>query len=93
MLAIPGLGLAGTATVLASSSISSFAGVSSVFGSMGGAIARMLDDHDVDGFTAAYLSKQIRHGKVFMCIDTCDVGHLRSTAQSIISQNGGSLTS
>lgn len=92
MLAIPGLGLAGAAAGLTSSTMSSFAGVSSVFGSMGGAIARMLDDHDVDGFTAAYLSKQVHHGKVFMCIDTCNVEHLHLTAQQIVKRNGGFLT-
>ena len=41
-----------------------------MFGATGGAIVKMLSDHDVDGREVNYYERQIRLGRVFVSVDT-----------------------
>jgi uncharacterized membrane protein len=56
--------------VLAASALTSIATVGGILGATGGALARMLTDHDVDGVAARYYEEQIQRGKVFVSVDT-----------------------
>lgn len=88
-LAIPGIGLVAAAGAIAASSFSSVAAVSAVIGATGGAVARMLTDHDVDGREANYFERQIRRGKVFVSVDTRIAQGQRELALNVLLQNGG----
>lgn len=70
VLLVPGIGPVAAAGALLTSTFSQVAAISAVIGSTGGAIARMLTDHDVDGVSASFFEQQIRRGKVFMAVDT-----------------------
>lgn len=70
VMLVPGIGPVAVAGVIATSALSQVAAVSAAIGSTGGAIARMLTDHDVDGVSASFYEQQIRRGKIFMAVDT-----------------------
>ncbi|GGC07848.1 hypothetical protein GCM10011494_28110 [Novosphingobium endophyticum] len=89
ILFIPGIGLVAAAGAIAASSFSSVASVSAIIGATGGAMARMLTDHDVDGREANYFEGQIRRGKVFVSVDTRIAEGQREIARRILLRNGG----
>lgn len=86
VIAIPGVAAAGVAAAAAYSSI---AAVGGAFGATGGAIAKMLTDHDVDGVAAAYYDEQAQRGKIFVSVDTRIADSQREVAREILRQHGG----
>lgn len=88
VLAIPGIGAVAAAGAIAAA-IPSVASVSGIIGATGGAIAHMLDDHDVDGIAANYFEQQIRRGKVFVSVDVGGDEELRAKARSALKRAGG----
>jgi hypothetical protein len=89
LLAIPGVGQLAAAGAIATSALSSVATVSGIIGAAGGAIARMLTDHDVDGVSATYYQQQIRRGKIFVSVDTRIAEGQRDSARHVIRKHGG----
>lgn len=89
ILAIPGVGPVAAAGALAASAFSSVAAVSGIIGATGGAIARMLTDHDVDGVSAGYYEQEIRRGKVFVSVDTRIALDQQDQALQILKSFGG----
>ena len=89
VLAIPGVGQIAATGAIAASAISSVATVSGVIGAVGGAIAKMLTDHDVDGVSASYYQRQIRRGTIFVSVDIRIANGQREVAQQILTQNAG----
>lgn len=89
LLAIPGVGAGAAAGAIASSAISSVAAVSGIIGATGGAIARMLTDHDVDGVAVTYYEQQVRRGKVFVSVDTRLAEGQRGPARLLLRRHGG----
>jgi hypothetical protein len=83
---IPGFGPLAVAGGLAASAIGSFAAASGIFGATGGAVARMLTDHDVDGISATYYQEQVRKGKIFVSVDASVVGDQRDLARALLKQ-------
>lgn len=69
LVMVPGLGAVAAAGAIAGS-VSSVASLSGIFGATGGAMAKMLTDHDVDGREANYYERQIKRGRVFVSVDT-----------------------
>ena len=92
VLAIPGVGPIAAAGAIAAAA-PSVAGVSGVIGATGGAIARMLDDHDVEGIAANHFEQQIRRGKVFVSVDVRETEGGRKQARDILNANGGKSVS
>ena len=70
VLLIPGIGGVAAAGAILASAGPSVAAVSGVIGATGGAIAKMLTDHDVDGPSVAFFQTEIQRGKAFLSIDT-----------------------
>lgn len=68
------------------------ASVSGVIGATGGAIAKMLTDHDVDGVSAEYYGRQIKRGKLLLSVDTRVAGVEREQALALLQQYGGHST-
>ncbi|WFL77490.1 hypothetical protein P7228_00035 [Altererythrobacter arenosus] len=89
ILAVPGVGPVAAAGAIASSAYVSVASVSGIIGATGGAMAKMLTDHDVDGVSAAYYDQQIQRGKTFLSVDTRIAGGFAQTARDILAQCGG----
>lgn len=87
VLAIPGVGSVAAAGAIAAAAFPSVASVSGAIGATGGAIARMLDDHDVEGIAANYFEQQIRRGKIFVSVDVS--GGNRDRARALLRANGG----
>lgn len=90
VLLVPGVGPVAAAGALATSAISSVASVSGIIGATGGAIAKMLTDHDVDGVSAEFYDRQIKRGKVFVSVDTREAGITREQILAILRESGGS---
>lgn len=88
-LFVPGVGPVAAAGALASSAITSVASVSGIIGATGGAIAKMLTDHDVDGVSAAFYDRQIQRGKVFVSVDGEYPGVDKAHAREILDAHGG----
>lgn len=88
VLAIPGIGPIAAAGAIAAAA-PSVAGVSGVIGATGGAIARMLDDPDVEGIAANHFEQQIRRGKVFVSVDVRETDLNRDDARTVLRQAGG----
>jgi hypothetical protein len=86
---IPGVGLVAAAGAIAATAFPTVASLSAVIGATGGAIARMLTDHDVDGREADYYERQIRRGRVFICVDTRLAKGQRDVARRILMRSGG----
>lgn len=89
VLLVPGVGPVAAGGAIAASALSSMASVSGVIGATGGALAKMLTDHDVDGVTATQYDDEIRRGKVFLSVDTRIAGGLGDTAAEIMERHGG----
>ncbi len=89
MIAIPGVGPVAAAGAVAAAAYSSIAAVGGALGATGGAIAKMLTDHDVDGVSAAYCDAQARRGKIFVSVDTRLADDQREIAREILRQHGG----
>ena len=89
ILFVPGIGPVATAGILATSALTSVATVSGVIGATGGAVAKMLTDHDVDGVHARYYEEEIRRGKVFVSVDTRHAAGGPADALQILKQRGG----
>ncbi|TNE48176.1 MAG: hypothetical protein EP341_08835 [Sphingomonadales bacterium] len=89
VLAVPGVGPVAAAGALAGTAITSVASFGGIVGATGGAIAKMLTDHDVDGVTAALYDQQIKRGKVFVSVDTSHAGADAELARSVLDANGG----
>lgn len=89
ILTIPGVGPVAAAGAIAASAFSSVAAVSGVIGATGGAIARMLTDHDVDGVSANFYAQQVGRGKVFLSVDPRIAGIEDEVIQQILQRNGG----
>jgi len=89
LLFVPGVGPVAAAGAIAASAIGSVASVSGIIGATGGAIAKMLTDHDVDGVSAAQYEAQIKRGKIFLSVDTGDAGDVRDCAISVFQRLGG----
>ena len=91
VLFIPGLGPVAAAGAIAAAA-PSVAGISGVIGATGGAITRMLDDHDVEGIAANYYEQQINRGKVFVTVDVTDDDDRRDMARRLLRTLGGKTT-
>jgi len=89
ILAVPGIGPIAAAGAIASSAFSSVGAVGAAIGATGGAIARMLTDHDVDGVSATYYEQQIRRGKIFVSVDTRIAEGQHDLARKILTRHGG----
>ena len=89
ILLVPGVGPVAAAGALATSAISSVASVSGIIGATGGAVAKMLTDHDVDGVMAEYYDRQIKRGKVFVSVDEEQAKASRDFITQILETNGG----
>lgn len=87
VLVIPGLGPIAAAGAIAAAA-PTVAGVSGVIGATGGAIARMLNDQDVEGIAANHYEQQIRRGKVFVSVDVSETEGGREKARAILSKRG-----
>lgn len=88
-LAIPGVIPAAAAGAVAASAASSIAAVGAAFGSTGGAIARMLSDHDVNGVSETYYLENFRRGKVFVSVDTRIANAERPVIRQVLKDAGG----
>lgn len=88
-LLVPGVGTVAAAGAIATSAIGSVASVSGIIAATGGAIAKMLTDHDVDGVSAAYYDRQIQRGKVLVSVDSKVPKVDRALAQEILASFGG----
>ena len=89
IIMIPGFGALAVAGGLAASAIGSFAAASGIFGATGGAVARMLTDHDVDGISATYYQEQVRKGKIFVSVDARVADSQRELVRKILLDRGG----
>lgn len=88
-LAIPGVGPLAAAGAIAASAVPAGAGIGAAVGATGGAIAKMLTDHDVDGRDAEYYEEHIQRGGLFVSVDTRQGGADPETARSILQRCGG----
>ncbi|MBT8389538.1 MAG: hypothetical protein KJP13_07820, partial [Altererythrobacter sp.] len=86
---VPGVGPLAAAGALAASAIPSVASVSGIIGATGGAVAKMLTDHDVDGVMAEYYDRQIKRGKVFVSVDQRQTTLAREFVERVLEKNGG----
>ena len=89
MLMIPGIGPVAVAGAMAGAAIAPVAAVSSVIGATGGAIAKMLTDHDVDGVAATLYEREIKRGKVFLSVNTQDTEFDIDAVSRILADHGG----
>ena len=89
MLMIPGLGPVALAGSLASAAIGPVAAVSGVIGATGGAIAKMLTDHDVDGVSATLYEREIKRGKVFLSVNTEQLSLPVAEVRRVLAAHGG----
>ena len=88
-LAIPGVGPLAAAGAIAASAVPTAAGVGAAVGATGGAIAKMLSDHDVEGSDAEYYEEHIHRGGIFVSVDTRQSEGLTETARDILHRYGG----
>ena len=65
-------------------------GITGVYYPTGGAIAKMLTDHDVDSVSAEFYDRQIKRGKVLVSVDTRETEKPREECLAILMDNGGS---
>lgn len=89
ILMIPGIGPVAVAGAMASSAIGPVAAVSSVIGATGGAIAKMLTDHDVDGVSATLYEREIKRGKIFLSVNTDFDGVEPAKIRRLLTSQGG----
>ncbi len=89
ILMVPGVGPLAAGGALASSAISSVASLSGIIAATGGAVAKMLTDHDVDGVSASFYDKEIQRGKIFLSVDTDIAKVTRERVLEIFANHGG----
>jgi len=88
-LAIPGVGPLVAAGAIAASAVPTAAGVGAAVGATGGALAKMLSDHDVDGRDAEYYEERLQNGAIFVSVDARQSTEKAATARDILYANGG----
>ena len=88
-LAIPGVGPLAAAGAIAASAVPTAAGVGAAVGATGGAIARMLGDHDVDARDAEYYEEHINRGGTFVSVDARLSEDMAETIREILDRHGG----
>ena len=88
-LAIPGVGPLVAAGAIAASAIPTAAAIGAAAGATGGAIARMLSDHEVEGRDAEYYEEHISRGGIFVSVDTRLTEGTAESAQIILERCGG----
>jgi hypothetical protein len=88
-LAIPGVGPLVAAGAIAASAIPTAAAIGAAAGATGGAIARMLNDHEVEGPDAEYFEEHISRGGIFVSVDTRLTEGTAESAQIILERCGG----
>ena len=91
VLFVPGVGGVAAAGAILASVAPSVAAVGGIIGATGGAIAKMLTDHDVDSPSASYYDQEIRRGKVFLSADTTRAAIARVTIEKVMIEHGGVL--
>ncbi len=89
ILMIPGIGPVAVAGALASSAIAPVAALSSIIGATGGAIAKMLTDHDVDGVSATLYEREIKRGKIFVSVNSDIEGVDKAQVRRLLVSQGG----
>ena len=92
-LAIPGVGPLAAAGAIAASAVPTAAGVGAAVGATGGAIARMLSEHNVDDEDAAFYEDRIQNGGVFVSVDKNLAAGSSDAAQDILQRYGGQSAS
>lgn len=88
-LAIPGVGPLVAAGAIAASAIPTAAAIGAAAGATGGAIARMLSDHEVEGRDAEYYEEHISRGGIFVSVDTRLATGTAESAKIILERCGG----
>ena len=88
-LAIPGVGPLAAAGAIATWAVPPVAAFGAAFGATGGAIARMLSDHDVDRNDAEYYEEHIGRGGTFVSVDTRQANVDREQVRAILRDCGG----
>ena len=88
-LAISRVGQLAAAGAIAASAVLTAAGVGAALGATGGAIARMLSEHDVGDYDAAFYEERIQSGDVFVSVDTRRAEGSSEAAQEILQRYGG----
>jgi len=88
-LAIPGVGPLDAAGAIAASAVPPMAAAGAAIGAAGGAAARMLNDHDVDGRDAEYYGEHIERGGTFLSVDTRQSAIDPDEVRSILRSCGG----
>jgi hypothetical protein len=88
-LAIPGVGPLAAAGAIAASAVPTGAAVGAAVGATGGAIAKMLTDHDVEGRDAEYYEEHISAGSVFVSVQSAQAEGQAEAAREILYRNGG----
>ena len=88
-LAIPGVGPIAAAGAIAASALPTAAAIGGAVGATGGAIARMLSDHDVDRRDAEYYEEHIHRGGIFVSVDTREGNVDAERAREILYRSGG----
>lgn len=88
-LAIPGVGPIAAAGAIAASAVPTAAAIGGAVGATGGAIARMLSDHDVERRDAEYYEEQIQRGGIFVSVDTREADVDAERAREILYRSGG----
>lgn len=86
---VPGIGPIMAVGAFTGATLPSVTAVSAALGATGGAVARMLSDHDVDGRESSYFEKQIRRGRVFLSVDSRVTADLGDTARRVLQRCGG----
>lgn len=89
VLAIPGVIPAAAAGAAAASAFSSIATVGAAFGSTGGAIARMLTDHDIEGVSETCYAPEMSPGKMFIAVDMRVADLQRPIIRQMLRDSGG----
>ena len=89
ILMVPGVGPLAAGGALATTAISSVGSISGIIAATGGAIAKMLTDHDVDGVSASFYDKEIQRGKIFVSVDTLTARLDRDRLMQIFASHGG----
>jgi hypothetical protein len=88
-LAIPGVGPLVAAGAIAASAVPTAAAVGAAVGATGGALAKMLTDHDVDGRDATFYEERITAGGVFVSVDARQTDVPAETVGEILRRFGG----
>jgi hypothetical protein len=77
------------AGAIAASAVPTAAGIGASAGVTGGAIARMLRDHDVVDRNAEYYEERIERGGIFVSVDARLAGGAAETAKAILERCDG----